>query len=106
MDPWQLMWTLAVTIFVVLKYLSLFHHPNLSPHPVTYIWVYAFCWVGLTPKPFNIRGNRINKPAWLIEGLGNLIFGVSLWCLATSLLQEESLVKGWCYCVAVVFILT
>jgi hypothetical protein len=98
LQPWVFMWTLAVAIFLGLKWVTWWRVQELVPHPAWRSVVYLFAWPGMDAESFLDETKSPPMPRsrdWFWAIFDIVLGAILFWLLARTLPQEQPLLRGW-----------
>jgi hypothetical protein len=110
LPPWLTMVVIALTIYFVLKGISLIHFERHSNRRLTIAerLAWLFTWPGMNARHFFCPAGEVTKPpssAWL-WAIGELLFGaVLLVVVAPEVVDHHELAGGWVAMIGILFLL-
>lgn len=105
MEPWQLMWSLAVAIFFACKFLTVRLHANVV-HTHRDLLCYLFLWPGMDFPAFVRRTARhVPLTAWGQVGCKLAIGAAFVWHGVAWVSSYHPLLGGWFGMAGVIFLL-
>jgi Membrane bound O-acyl transferase family len=104
---WLCMWSLAVTIYAGLKWLSFAHNPHDCEMLSSRAMGYLLLWPGMDAAAFFGRKQVVPAPrtAEWVAALAKFVVGISLLVLALPMTASRPLVAAWTGMAAIVFLL-
>ncbi len=107
-QPWVLMWILAISIYLGLKWLTWWKARNLVPHAPWRSAAYLLAWPGMDAQSFLDENKRVVPPelqnwSWAVveTGLGVIL----LWAVVRALPVRQPLLRGWAGMLGLIFLL-
>jgi Membrane bound O-acyl transferase family len=108
MPDWAFMWTLTLSIFAALKWVTWWRARGLVPHTRMRSLIYLFAWPGMDAEAFLDRGDVPTRPSpveWLWAASKTGIGIVLLWTVAKRVPPQELLLRGWIGLFGLIFFL-
>lgn len=105
--PWVFMWSLSVSIYVGLKWLSFADAFDAAATSTGRSICYLLLWSGMDARSFLADSQLVELPRWS-EGLpavAKVIFGTLLVALAVRTVDQLGMIAGWIGMVGIVFTL-
>jgi len=107
-QPWILMWCLAISIYAGLKWLTWWKARSNIPHKAWRSVAYLFAWPGMDAESFLDETRRPASPGlqrWLVAGAETIIGIVLIWVIARALPPGHPLLRGWVGMLGLIFLL-
>ena len=107
-QAWVFMWTLAISIYLGLKWLTWWKARNLVPHTAWRSAAYLLAWPGMDAQSFldeNTRGAppQLQNWCWAIAETGAGV--MLLWAIARVVPERLPLLRGWVGMLGLIFVL-
>lgn len=97
-QAWVFMWTLAISIYLGLKWLTWWRARNLVPHSAWRSAAYLLAWPGMGAQSFLDKNNCVAPPRlpnWF-WAIAQTIAGVALlWVIGRMVPERLTLLRGW-----------
>ncbi len=105
---WVLMWTLAISIYLGLKWLTWWETRSLVSHTAWRSAAYLLAWPGMDARSFLDENKRVAPPelqnwSWAIAETG--VGVILLWAIARVVPQRLPLLRGWVGMLGLIFLL-
>lgn len=107
-QAWVFMWSLAISIFVGLKWFTWWKTRSLVPHTAWRSAAYLLAWPGMDAPSFLDENNRAVPPRlgkWSWAVVETCVGVVLLWAIARALPQRQPLLRGWVGMLGLIFLL-
>jgi len=98
LQPWELMWALALVIYIGLKWLTWWDVRTRVTHPAWRSVAYLLAWPGMDAEAFLDQRRRVPPPplrAWGVALLRTASGALLIWAVARAIPIHESLLRGW-----------
>ena len=92
------MWILAISIYLGVKWLSLWKARNRTPHTLWRSIAYLLAWPGMDAESFLDTNKVVLRPrsrAWFWAIFQTGVGAVLFWSVARRLPEEQPLLRGW-----------
>jgi len=98
LPPWELMWVLALSIYLGLKWLSWWRVRTHLQHAAWRSFAYLVAWPGMDARSFLDARHGVQPPAgrnWVQALFNTTLGGFLLWSVARAVPARLPLLQGW-----------
>jgi hypothetical protein len=108
LPPWAFMWSLAIAIYLGLKWQTWWRARTKAPHAAWRSAAYLLAWPGMDARSFLDEDNRVARQRplkwfWAIAETGLGV--VFLWVVARAIPEGRPLLRGWVGMLGIILIL-
>lgn len=97
-EPWVFMWTLAVAIYLGLKWLSWWKAQNQVRHTRLRSIAYLLAWPGMDAESFLDESKEVPRPrpwTWAWATFETILGAILFWVIARRFPPGQPLLRGW-----------